>query len=767
MTSEGKESHKRVRLETAAYEESLQSALRILRSRSSRYAWVGTGIAVAAVILGSLLVAQHFYEGISYKTILRAQHQNAALWVLDALPFLYAIWGQVASMRVTHDAGSAIRFRTRSLRRQLRRARYDSRARTEYFARLSHEFRTPLNSILGVSDKLLDSKATLRDTVRDDVRVIQGAAENLLTLVNDVLDFSAIETGHVDLDRVEFDLHECITNACDMLRDQARRKGLVLQSTIRPDVPRHVVGDPGRLRQVLINLVGNAIKFTQRGTVDVRLEYRGGTVDRMHEIVLRVKDTGIGMDEKNLRRLFEPYHKGKRVDVPNTGGESTGLGMAITQELVDAMHGAIEVESGPGLGTLFEVSIKLDRSRGLNIDSVARHIGLRGVRLLLVDTPDSERVALETQLKALEIDVEAADDGIDGLKAALRATAHGRPFDIVLTAMRLEHLSGEEMGRRLLAKAETANSCLALMTQVGTRGDAKRLKEAGFSAYFHKPIPPEHLGELLRATLATMTLDDEQRRVQGLVTRYYIRDQKSQRLRVLLVEDDPVGLEVTCRKLEKLDCEVRAVQSGEGCFKELENFHPTVILLDQNLPDMRGDEVAERLPRIASGEVPPIIIFSAGLTHAEKQRCRQAGVAGFLAKPATNDGLRETLERFGWTPSNGNGHAANASPASDGLNTAYLRESEKRQEELAANLATALDRKLLFRIAHTMKSACQHVGKPELAVAFETFETTVMDADEDTIRIAGRELLADWREVTEGMENPDAQAQTVRLGRRP
>ena len=763
MTSEGKESHKRVRLETAAYEESLQSALRLLRSRSSRYAWIGTGIAVAAVILGSLLVAQHFYQGISYENVLLAQRRNAALWVLDALPFLYAIWGQVASMRVTRHAGSAIRFRTKSLRRQLRRARYDSRARTEYFARLSHEFRTPLNSILGVSDKLLDSNPG----VRDDMRVIQGAAENLLTLVNDVLDFSAIETGHVDLDRVEFDLHECISNACDMLREQARRKGLVLQMAIRPDVPRHVVGDPGRLRQVLINLAGNAIKYTQRGTVDVRLEYRGGTVDRMHEIVLRVKDTGVGMDEKGLRRLFEPYHKSRRVDVPNTGGESTGLGMAITQELVDAMHGAIEVESAPGVGSTFEVSLKLDRSRGLNIDSVARHIGLRGVRLLLVDMPDSERVALETQLKALEIDVEVADDGIEGMKAALRASAHGRPFDLILTAMRLEYLSGEEMGRRLLERRETANSCLALMTQVGTRGDAKRLKEAGFSAYFHKPIPPEHIGELLRATLATMTLDDEQRRVQGLVTRYYIRDQKTQRTSVLLVEDDPVGLEVTRRKLEKLGCEVRSVQSGEDCFTELESFHPTVILLDQNLPDMRGDEVAERLPRIGSGEVPPIIIFSAGLTHAEKQRCRQAGVAGFLTKPASDDGLRETLERFGWTgPNGGNGNGASRTEGDGGLKTAYLRESQKRQEELASNLANKLDRKLLFRIAHTMKSASRHVGRPELSATFESFETTVMDADDETIRTAARELLADWREVTEAMDDQAGMDQTVRLGPR-
>ncbi|MDX1461029.1 MAG: response regulator, partial [Xanthomonadales bacterium] len=670
MASRGTDMRQRLRRDVAAYEDSLQSAVRLLRSRSSRFAWIGTGIAVAAVILGSLLVAQHFYLGISYETVLRAQRENAALWVLDALPFIYAIWGQIASLRVSKDAGSAIRLRTKSLRHQLRRTRHDSRARTEYFARLSHEFRTPLNSILGVSDMLLDSPEAGPEEFRKGLRVVQGATENLLALVNDILDFSAIEVGRVELDRVEFDLHECVANACEMLREQARRKGLVLQLAIRPDVPRHVVGDPGRLRQVLVNLASNAIKYTQRGTVDVRLSYRGGTIDRMHELVLSVNDTGVGMTEKQLKRLFEPYHKGSGRDLPNTGGESTGLGMAITQELVDAMHGSIEVESWPDHGTKVDVSLKLDRSHGVNMDAVARHIGLRGVRVLLVDSPDAERNALLAQLQALEMDAVAVDDGVEGMKAALHAAATGRPFDIVLVAMQLDHLDGEELGRRLLDRPATRNCCLAMMTQVGTRGDAKRLKEAGFSAYFLKPIPPEHLGELLRATLATMSLDDEQRRVQGLVTRYYVSDRKPHRFQVLVVEDDPVSREASCRRLEQLGCEVRSVGSGEECFVAVESSNPDLVLLDQNLPDLRGDEIAERLPRVISGEMPPIVIFSAGLTQAEKQRCRQAGVAGFLTKPATTVGLRETLQRFGWKES----EAPVDASADPGLLTAYLRE---------------------------------------------------------------------------------------------
>ncbi|MDX1444157.1 MAG: response regulator, partial [Gammaproteobacteria bacterium] len=379
--------------------------------------------------------------------------------------------------------------------------------------------------------------------------------------------------------------------------------------------------------------------------------------------------------------------------------------------------------------------------------------------------PDAERSALLAQLQALEMDALAVDDGVEGMKAALHAAATGRPFDIVLVAMQLDYLDGEELGRRLLERPATRNCCLAMMTQVGTRGDAKRLKEAGFSAYFLKPIPPEHLGELLRATLATMSLDDEQRRVQGLVTRYYVSDRKPYRFQVLVVEDDPVSREASCRRLEQLGCEVRSVGNGEECFGQIESSKPDLVLLDQNLPDLRGDEIAERLPRVVTGEPPPIVIFSAGLTQAEKQRCRQAGVAGFLTKPATTVGLRETLQRFGWKES----EAPVDASADPGLLTAYLRESRKRQSEMAETLdAREIDRKLLYRIAHTLRSASSHVGASELASRFAGFEAEVMELGEASLREKASKLLADWREACDELDSERAedQDQTVRLGSR-
>lgn len=739
-------------------EESLQFAMQLLRSRSSRYAWVGTAIAIAAALLASLLVAQHFYGLISYENILRAHRENMAIWVLDTLPFLYAIWGQVASLRVTEDAGSAILVRTRELHRELRNVRHDARARTEYFARLSHEFRTPLNSILGVSEMMLETSD--RES-HHKLKVIQGAAENLLTLVNDVLDFSAMEVGHVDLDRVEFDLHECVINACALLRPQAAKKGLVFQLTIAPDVPRHVVGDPGRLRQVLINVAGNAVKFTQRGTVDVKLRYRGSTLDRMHEVVMTISDSGRGMNRAQLQQLFQPYQRGRDM-LDGSSEQGTGLGMAITRELVDAMHGAIDVESIAGKGSRFDISLKVDRSRGVNIDTVARKIELRGVRLLLVDTPDPEREALLAQLKALEIDVSVADDGIDGLQAALRGVAQGRPYDMIMIGMHIEHLTGEALGQAIGKRAEIANTCLIMLTQVGTRGDAKRLKRIGFAGYFMKPLAPEHLGELLRATFATMVLSDEQRELQGLITRYYITERQPQQLAVLLVDDDAINLEVTAKRLEQLNCKVTTAIDAEKCLEQVNRHHFDLVLLDQNLPDIRGDEVLERMPRVAlGGSPPPVVIFSAGLTQAEKQRCRKAGASGFLEKPASSEGLRETLRRYGWQSDAEPGKHEDA--IVPGLKDAFARESATRMQEMRKALRSPPDRKQLYRITHTLKSATRHVAAEELAGAFDGFERQINQADDVTIQQYGEDILVAWQTVLDEFEAEDND-KTVRLG---
>ncbi|HEX7029951.1 MAG TPA: response regulator [Gammaproteobacteria bacterium] len=744
-------------------DEALDATLRLLRARSSRYAWYGTFIACFAVLIACTMVAQHFYGGISYENMLRAQRENLAIWVLDSLPFLYALWGQAVSFHTTRDAGSAIMVSTSSLRRSLREERVNAQRRTDYFAKLSHEFRTPLNSILGMTDMLARKPAA--QPFAGDIRVIHSAAESLLMLINDVLDYAAIEAGQVELDRVEFDLGECVTNACSLLRAQAGAKGLDFRAEIAPGVPRLVTGDPGRLRQVLVNLIGNAIKFTASGSVHCHVaapadERAGSNAPR--RIAISVSDTGRGMDERTLKKLFTPYsraHSGEGARV-----EGTGLGLAICREIVEAMGGAIHVVSEPGKGSTFTVELLFEPQQGISIARIARSIEVRGVRLLLAEAPSEERDRFEAQLRTLGLDVRTVDDGVDAFKEALLGHVHGRPYEILVTDLLAQHLPGEPLARALKARPETRDICLVAITASGSRGDGRRAKEAGFSGYLTKPIPPEHLGELLRASLATLAVAEDQRDSVNLVTRHYVRENAPQEAAVLLVEDERVGLEAAQARLQALGCRVTAAMSAAAALDALERDDFHLVLLDYNLPDGRGDEIVRRIMGRYSQAAPPIVMFSAGLTQAERQRCLRAGAVGFLEKPATRGGLLSVLERHCRLPMMEEPadlpEQAEVTPA---LRRVFIRESLTRLAELEKATGSRLDREAVHRTAHAMRSSARHVGATELSRVFAELESIAGAGDERLVRQRSVDVMRRWRDVIGLLEEVREDDRTVRM----
>lgn len=744
-------------------DETLDVTLRLLRARSSRYAWYGTIIASLGVIVACLLVSQHFYDGISYEGFLRAQRENVAIWVLDSMPFLFAIWGQLVSFRTTRDAGSAIKVRTSLLRRSLRQERVNARLRTDYFAKLSHEFRTPLNAILGLTDNLLQKPGA--DALASDIKVIHGAAENLLLLINDVLDYSAIEAGHVELDRVEFDLHECITNAGGMLRTQANGKGLALDVAIDSDVPRFVTGDPGRLRQVLVNLLGNAVKFTSAGRVNCHVasaRHAGAEQNVPRRIVITVSDTGHGMDERTLRRLFRPY--GRAVSAPDRRVEGTGLGLAICREIVEAMGGEIVVTSEPDKGSTFTVDLLFQPQQGISLARIARSLELRGVRLLLVEAPTEERLRFETQLRTLGLDVHAVDDGVDAMKETLLGFAHGRPYELLITDLFAEHLSGEGLARALKARPETRDICLVATTTSGSRGDGLRVRNAGFSGYLTKPIPPEHLGDLLRATLATLAVAEDLRQEINLVTRHYVREHAPREASVLLVDDERVGLEATRSRLENLGCRVVTAMNAADAVAALARGDFHLVLLDYNLPDSRGDEAIRNIMDHALDNAPPVVMFSAGLTQAEKQRCLRAGAVGFLEKPATRDGLVAVLERYCRLPATEEQEESVQPEVTPALRRVFIRESLTRLAELEKATGAALDRKVIHRTAHSMRSSSRHVGAIELSSAFTELEAIAESGDERMLRSRIQDVTRRWRDVMTLLDVPEVpEDKTVRL----
>lgn len=746
----------------AEQENLARNALQLFYARASRYAIYGALIAACAVVLGTLLVAVHVYDGITLEAIARAHRENIALQVLDVMPFIFAFWGQYASLRMTRAAGAMVSSRTRSLREELEQTRYTAQAKTDFFARMSHELRTPLNAILGMSELLMENGAD--EDPRRRAAIIHEAAEGLLTLINDVLDYSKIEAGRLELDEVEFNLHECVQSTVSMLLPQAHKKGLRLLALIPGNAPRRLIGDPGRLRQILINLIGNAIKFTDRGEVVVSLkDWQAEGADSLL-LHFEVADTGIGISPKDQRLLFQPYRQATEARTARRGG--TGLGLSITKELVEAMHGTIGVDSESGQGSRFRFQVRLGLAEEVDLAHLARQLELRGVRLLLAEPPGPARDSLADQCRALGLDVSLADDGVDALQYALRAVVEGRPYELLLADMFLPCLDGETLGRRLLARPETAGLSVGLMTTAGTRGDAKRLGEAGFAGYLTRPVPPEQLRDLLAAMLAMQALTEDQRRRHGLITRHYLREHEAAGGRVLLIEDSEVNSEITVAQLRKLGCRVtRAVDGGEGLQVLRENAYDAA-LVDLQLPDMTGAQLiaAIRELPLPAGKTP-LIVFTAGATAAEREQCRRAGADDFLLKPAAAGQLARALSPY--LPLAGGAEAGEDSPAPDPqLIVVFLQEAEHRMAELADLLTERRpDLAAAARHLHTLKGGARHFRNTMLPELADKLEALALENDAPALKRAFPELRVAWEALQAELEQAISE-KTVRLGPR-
>lgn len=730
--------------------------LRILRERATTYALAGTAIAVIAVILGTLLVCVQVYDGITLDNIQRAHRENVAIWALDAMPFLFGLWGQYANLRMAREAGSLMQSGTEQLRQELEDAQYTASAKTDYFARMSHELRTPLNAIIGMSDLLVAAENPERR--QHQAQIIRESATSLLTLINDVLDFSRIEAGHIEIDSVEFDLHEHLNGAAGLMEQQALNKGLRLLCLIPRKAPRHVAGDPGRLRQVVINLVGNAVKFTDHGEVVLSLHDWTTTDKGNDRITIEVADSGIGIAQRDQALLFEPY---RQVGRRQRGG--TGLGLSITRELVHAMGGEITVESTPGKGSVFSFTIEVQPVTA-PVAASSREIDLRGRRVLLADADEELRATLAGQLRALGISVSMAGDGVEAMQAALRAAQAERPFDLLLADMFLPHLSGEELGRRLKSRPQTRDLCIAIMTTAGARGDAKRMNEAGFAGYLTRPLPPEHLQELMQALLATRGLGESERRRRGLITRFSIGGEAASSLPVLVVDDSAVNREITVSQLARMGLPASEAASGTEALATLEEHEYAAILLDLNLPDLGGDAVIEciRDSEGASRHIP-ILVLTAGLNDSERERCERAGADAVLIKPIATGALREALAPWLEPPGAGAGgetdsaghdeppaHTQTVTPV---LARLFLREAGKRLEAMHAALAR--DPPALPPVAaeaHGLKGASQHLPADALTRSAARLEESARNGNEEAVRAEMETLEQEWVQLRERLE---------------